>query len=179
MSLEKSRVPLSVTSQHFSYLDICSISQVLMIHATLSSPHQMLCSMVTTKTLSNTLSSFVSQALHGFKIPPSVLGLVILQRYWGSFKWALTSVLLTDCLGSSMQTVSWTPVFCLPPQKYYIPMIFFPILLRISNCSQLLKQELQNSQIVLKSFFNHFYRKRINVVWPKDALASHTTKIDA
>lgn len=89
MSLEKSRVPLSVTSQHFSYLHICSTSQVLMVHATLSSPRQMLCSMVTTKTLSNTLSSFVSQALHGFKIPPSVLSLVILQKYWGPFKWAL------------------------------------------------------------------------------------------
>lgn len=89
MSLEKSRVPLSVTSQYFSSLHICSTSQVLMVHATLSSPRQMLCSMVTTKTLSNTLSSFVSQALHGFKIPPSVLSLVILQKYWGPFKWAL------------------------------------------------------------------------------------------
>lgn len=56
--LEKSRFPLSVTSQHFSSLHICSISQGLMVHATLLSPHWTLCSMVTTKTLSSALSSF-------------------------------------------------------------------------------------------------------------------------
>lgn len=55
--LKKSRVPLNVISQHFSSLHICSISQMLMVHASISSLN--VGNMVTTNTLSSALSFFI------------------------------------------------------------------------------------------------------------------------